>query len=133
MIIRFLHCLKNFDLLSLYFNLGVQRFDIIEVFYNKIKTYKLVKKLAIPFPKSIFPKSFVELNEIKINFPVIIKPAIMQEFYDQTKTKVFICDNLDSLKIIMLKHSNIFLPIKLLFKKSLKVEMRINIHVAFMY
>jgi len=84
---------QNLNLLKPYFNVLAEPSETIKFFYNKIETYKLCDSLKIPYPKSIFPKSFEDLKHKQLNFPVIIKPAIMHKFFSKTRKKVYICNN----------------------------------------
>ena len=73
--------------------------EIIKICYNKRLTYKKAKSLKIPIPDSYFPDNFEEVQILskKINYPVILKPAVMHTFYGVTGKKVFRCDNKEQL------------------------------------
>ena len=85
----------NHEVLSQKFYLSLPGPDVIDIGYNKIKTYKLCQKLRIPIPESYFPENIVELEKIAndLNYPVILKPAIMHSFYHIFGVKVFKCNN----------------------------------------
>lgn len=70
----------------------------VEKCYNKRITYQIAKELDMPIPKTWMPDSLTDLLSVKLNFPVIIKPAIMHTFYSRLKKKVFICNNQHELK-----------------------------------
>lgn len=84
---------QNIQLLENKFNVATDNWDIIKIFYNKINTYKLLLETNINLPKTFFPKNLEDLNNCTISFPLIIKPAVMHEFYKQLKTKVFVCND----------------------------------------
>lgn len=88
---------QNKTELSKYFTITTDDWDKIEVFYNKINTYKLAQNLNIPIAKTFFPNNESELKNIDVIFPCIIKPAIMHNFYSKVKKKVFICNNFEEL------------------------------------
>lgn len=89
---------QNKELLEKNFVISTDSWSVISKFYNKRITYKIAKSLNIPIAKTIFPDSINDLNTLDVEFPCIIKPAVMHEFYKQVKKKVFICKDLHDLK-----------------------------------
>jgi len=83
------------------YSLPLPQPDIINICYNKRLTYKKAKSLGIPIPKSYFPDNFKEVQILAetLNYPVILKPAVMHTFYGATGKKVFRCDNKEQLLI----------------------------------
>ena len=83
-----------YELNELYY-LGVPDPRVIEICYNKRKTYQKAAEVNIPIPLSYFPDSEKELIKIKntITYPVIIKPAIMHTFFKITGKKALKCEN----------------------------------------
>lgn len=79
--------------LSKYFKVTTDNWDVIEIFYNKKMTYRLATKLNIPIAETYYPANELDLNNISPVFPCIIKPAVMHDFYNKAKKKVFICNN----------------------------------------
>jgi D-aspartate ligase len=80
-----------------YFQVSTDNWEVINIFYNKIETYKLASALNIPIADTYFPKNEESLNDIYVGFPCIIKPAIMHEFYKKTKKKVIVCQSREEL------------------------------------
>ena len=74
---------KNRDRLSKHFIVSTDSWETIEKFYNKKNTYRIVEKLGIPFPKTFYPQSEEDISSINIEFPCIIKPAVMHSFYSK--------------------------------------------------
>lgn len=83
----------NKNVLEKHYSISVDNWGVIEKFYNKRKTYQLAATLDIPIPKTWYPASQNELDQIRVDFPCIIKPAVMLNFYRKVKRKVFICNN----------------------------------------
>lgn len=85
----------HYQELSEWYKLSVPEPEITDICYNKIKTYTIAKELGIPIPESFFPKSIVEIEALKdkIQYPVIIKPAVMHKFYSKLGKKVYLCRN----------------------------------------
>jgi D-aspartate ligase len=91
---------QNKDELSKYFVVTVDDWETINTFFNKKNSYPLVQAAGVPFPKTFYPDSFEDLKKVSqdINFPCIIKPAIMLDFYRHFKKKVFVCNNQEELE-----------------------------------
>ncbi len=84
---------NNKELLSKYYRISTDHWEKVLFFYNKIKTYQLAQTLQIPIPSTIYPKNSEDLKNYQYNFPCIVKPAIMHEFYSKMKKKVLFCQN----------------------------------------
>jgi D-aspartate ligase len=90
---------RSRDKLNEYFKVSVDSWDVIEKFYNKSFSYPLAESCGIPVPKTLYPASPEDLNELRsrIEFPCIIKPAVMRDFYNNFRKKVFVCRVFDEL------------------------------------
>ena len=84
---------KNKELLSKYFTIATDDWSSVEKFYNKRLTYQIATDLNIPIANTWAPNSLSELLNLEIEYPVIIKPAVMHSFYSKLKKKVFVCNN----------------------------------------
>ena len=96
---------KNKHELSEYFTIWTSEWNCIKYCYDKKLTYNLAESIGIPIPKSYFPEDVSDLNEVDylFKYPIIIKPAIMHEFYKRTKHKVFVVKDKEELKEKYLK------------------------------
>ena len=85
----------HYEVLGRKYQLSIPSPEITDICFNKIKTYTVAKELGIPTPESHFPKSEADIRELgaQLDYPVIIKPAVMYKFYDKLKKKVFLCRN----------------------------------------
>ncbi len=85
----------NYNSLAAKYNLSIPQPDVVDVCLNKKLTYQKARTLDIPIPESYFPDSIDEIQDLaaKINYPVILKPAVMHTFYKKTGKKVFFCNN----------------------------------------
>jgi len=85
----------NYKFLNNLFHLAIPKPNIVDICYNKIQTYKTAQKLGIPIPESFFPTKIEDVKDISkiVNYPVIIKPAIMYYFHKITGKKVFLCNS----------------------------------------
>lgn len=96
---------KNKHELSEYFTIWTPEWDCVKYCYDKKLTYKLAESIGIPIPKSYFPEDASDLNDVDylFQYPLIIKPAIMHEFYKATKHKAFVVNSKEDLKEKYLK------------------------------
>ena len=103
---------KNEHELSEYFTIWTPEWDCVKYCYDKKLTYKLAESIGIPIPKSYFPEDVSDLNEVEylFQYPLIIKPAIMHEFYKKTKHKVFVVNSTEDLKENYLKACSAIKP-----------------------
>ena len=95
--------------LEKYYRVSTPCWDVVKYAYNKKLTYQIAEKIGIPIPKTFYPENLEELHEIlpDIDFPVIIKPAIVDHFLKKTKTKVFKANTKDELIQAYIKASRI--------------------------
>jgi len=98
---------KNKELLEPYFNIAADSWNVTEKCYNKRLTYEIASSLNIPIPKTWMPDSLDEIEFDKINFPCIVKPAVMHTFYKQSGKKVFLSKTEEELKSNYQKAINI--------------------------
>ena len=98
---------KNKELLSKYFYIATDDWSSVEKFYNKRLTYQIATDLNIPIANTWAPNSLSELLNLEIEYPVIIKPAVMHSFYSKLKKKVFVCNN----KAELIKNYNLTLSV----------------------
>ena len=89
----------NYEYLQSKFVLGIPKPDCIKIFSNKRRTYQFCEENDIPHPFSFYPSSLHEAAEIgkKINYPVIIKPAIMYSFHKRFGKKAILCMDSENL------------------------------------
>jgi D-aspartate ligase len=89
---------NNNELSRLYY-LSVPDPSVIDICYNKRKTYQKAMELGIPIPLSFFPDSLSDIEKLadKISYPTVIKPAIMHTFHKMTGKKVFFCKTKEEL------------------------------------
>lgn len=86
---------QNYSILNKLFYLGIPDPITIDIFANKCNTYHFASNHNIPVPESYFPRSFKELEKLSeiIEYPVIIKPAVMYRFHEMFGSKAFKCNN----------------------------------------
>lgn len=80
---------KYKETLERYYRIPTPGWDVIESVYIKEKTYKIAERNGIPIPKTFFPQNLKELLALELQYPVVIKPSIRDNFYSKVKTKAF--------------------------------------------
>ena len=66
--------------------------DSIRHAWDKRKVYGLAEQLSIPIPRTWFPRSAEDLAAIKVDDPVVLKPAIKEHFFYATHAKAWRAD-----------------------------------------
>jgi D-aspartate ligase len=86
--------------LSRYFKVTVDDWETINLFFNKKNSYPLARSAGVPVPRTFYPdsKDDLQIAEAGIDYPCIVKPAIMLDFTRYFKKKVFVCQNQHELK-----------------------------------
>lgn len=84
---------QNKKILEKYYRMSVDDWDVTEKFYNKRITYQLAQDLNLDMPKTYFPNCIEDLENIDLDYPCIIKPAVMHKLHSQIRKKVLVCKN----------------------------------------
>jgi predicted ATP-grasp superfamily ATP-dependent carboligase len=79
----------NRDELQRTFRVPTPGLDSIHHAWDKRKLYGLAEQLSVPVPRTWFPRSERDLDEIKVRDPVILKPAIKEHFFYATHAKAW--------------------------------------------
>ena len=76
--------------LEQFYSIPTAEWDVIKYAYDKKLTYNLAEKLGIPIPKTYYPTNIDDVINISnhIDFPCILKPAVMHRFYNSTGKKL---------------------------------------------
>lgn len=110
---------KHKETLEEYYGVPTPCWDVVKYAYNKKLTYTLAEKKRVSIPKTIYPENIDEVNEIlsEIDFPVIIKPAIVDHFYKRTKMKVFKANTKEELIQAYIKASRVIDPSEIMVQE----------------
>jgi D-aspartate ligase len=82
------------------FRVPTPGWESVQWLWDKRKTYGLAERLGIPAPRTWYPKSYEDLDQVAGHFPVAIKPAIKEHFFYATGAKAMRADNLLQLREI---------------------------------
>jgi predicted ATP-grasp superfamily ATP-dependent carboligase len=110
---------KNRAALSDCYRISVPPWSAAKLAHNKILTYRMARKTGIPVPHTYFPENIDELRRIgrDIEYPVIIKPAVMHTFYAKLKTKAFKVSNLEELERMYQKACTVIDPSEIMVQE----------------
>ncbi|OPY67919.1 MAG: D-aspartate ligase [Syntrophorhabdaceae bacterium PtaU1.Bin034] len=78
---------KYRDRLSEYYLVPTPPWEITRLAYDKKLTHRLAEKLEIPAPITFFPQDLEELKDLVLDFPVILKPSVIANFFPVVKRK----------------------------------------------
>lgn len=106
------------DLNTLY-RITTPSWDRIRFVYDKRQTYHLAERIGLPIPKTWYPDSKEELDGLDLSFPVIIKPAVMRDFFRVTRKKVFRATDRKELSIQYEKACGIVDPTNLILQEEI--------------
>jgi D-aspartate ligase len=82
----------NRDVLGREFRVPTPELASIRNAWDKREVYGLAERLAIPAPRTWFPRSEADLAAIDVDDPVVLKPAIKEHFFYTTHAKAWRAD-----------------------------------------
>lgn len=88
------HILSKYkERLEKYYRIPTPSWDVVKFAYDKRLTYQLAQEVGIATPRTFYAKDLKDLENLQLEFPVIIKPAIKPHFYSTTWVKAIRVDN----------------------------------------
>jgi D-aspartate ligase len=85
------------------FRVATPAWNTMRWVWDKRNTYELASKLGIPTPRTYWPGTLRELDEIPFDGPVAIKPAIKEHFVYATKAKAWRANTIDERRELFLR------------------------------
>jgi predicted ATP-grasp superfamily ATP-dependent carboligase len=70
-----------------YYRVPGPSWEVLRFASDKRLTYQLAERIGIPIPRTFYPQNVDELERLDMEFPVIIKPAIRDNFLEKTGKK----------------------------------------------
>ena len=123
----------NKNILEKVFIVGTDKWEVIKHFYNKKATYKLASNVDIPIAATYFPDNESDIDNIQIEYPCIVKPAVMHEFYRRVKRKVFVCRDKRELKKYYLKALQVIPAWQVIIQEIIKGPSRNQFSACFLF
>lgn len=87
------------------FRVPTSHWETIKWSWDKRNTYRLATELGIPTPRTFYPQKVEDLEQITIDPPFTIKPAIKEHFLYATKAKAWRANDRAELRDLFLKAS----------------------------
>jgi D-aspartate ligase len=82
----------NRQALTSHFRVPTPALTSIRHVWDKRETYRLAERLSIAIPRSWFPRTEADLAEIDVAAPLVLKPAIKENFFYTTHAKAWRAD-----------------------------------------
>jgi predicted ATP-grasp superfamily ATP-dependent carboligase len=86
------------EALSKLFRVPTPGWQSVRTAWDKRETYRLAERLGIPAPLTWFPQSESELELVDTSAPVVVKPAIKENFFYTTGAKAWRANTADELR-----------------------------------
>lgn len=109
---------KHRDALAGDWLISSPHWDCVRVAWDKRETYRLAQKLQVPSPRTWFPADEGDLPE-SMDAPLIIKPAIKENFFYATRAKAWRADSVAALREHFRKASGIVPPGEILVQEMI--------------
>ena len=110
---------RNRDALKDFYRIPTPSWDVIKFVYDKKRSYRLAEKIGIPIPKTYYPVNLDDVKRMDAPFPMIIKPAVMRNFFRITGKKVFRARNRQELEAMYVQASTIIDPGEILVQEEI--------------
>lgn len=104
---------NHYEEYDTHFAMGIPNPSIVALFNNKRNAYQYVADNAIPCPKCWYPNTIDEVREMatKLDYPVVVKPAVMYSFHATFGKKAYRCNNAEELEGIFQHIASVNYPI----------------------
>ena len=104
---------NHYNELCNHFAMGIPNPDIVALFNDKRKAYQYVTAKGIPCPKCWYPNTIADVEAMAdtLEYPVVVKPAVMYSFHATFGKKAYRCNNADELKGIFQRINKANYPI----------------------
>lgn len=89
---------RHTEQLGAAFTLATQDWSVARWACDKRLTHRMADELGVPAPRTWYPASASDLDQLDITYPVIIKPAISVHLQYAIRLKALPADNLDELR-----------------------------------
>jgi D-aspartate ligase len=86
------------EALGKFFRVPTPGWQSVRTAWDKRETYRLAERLGIPAPLTWFPRSESELELVDTSAPVVVKPAIKENFFYTTGAKAWRANTADELR-----------------------------------
>lgn len=104
---------NRYEEYHVHFAMGIPNPSIVALFNNKRSAYQYVQDNGIPCPKCWYPNTIDEVREMAttLEYPVVVKPAVMYSFHATFSKKAYRCNNAEELESIFQRIASVNYPI----------------------
>jgi predicted ATP-grasp superfamily ATP-dependent carboligase len=110
---------QHASLLAQHFVLAAPPWQKVKHFYDKRLTYALAQEAGVAIPHTVVPENAYRLPDLGIEFPVVLKPAIIGPFLGATQKKAYRADNLQELQRCYETMSRVVTPAEVIVQELL--------------
>jgi D-aspartate ligase len=103
--------------LSEFFRVPTPDWDTVKWAWNKKNTYDLARKLDIPRPQTFNPQNEDEIEALRSQLPLAIKPAVKENFFYATGAKAWRAQTMDELRRSYRKAARLISPQEILIQQ----------------
>jgi predicted ATP-grasp superfamily ATP-dependent carboligase len=94
---------RHRSMLSEVFRVPTPQWETVKWAWDKRNTYRLATELGIPTPRTWYPQKVEDLEQVTVDPPFTIKPAIKEHFFYAHKAKAWRANNRVELRELFLK------------------------------
>ncbi|WP_328325246.1 ATP-grasp domain-containing protein [Kribbella sp. NBC_00382] len=105
------------DELSEYYRLPTPAWSAVKPAWDKRETYQRAERLGVPVPRYWLPTSLADLARVDLSSPVIVKPAIKEHFFYETRAKAWRVDTRAELEAAYRKAVEIVDPAEVIIQE----------------
>lgn len=104
---------NHYEEYNTHFAMGIPNPSIVALFNNKRNAYQYVADNGIPCPTCWYPNTLDDVREMAttLEYPVVVKPAVMYSFHATFGKKAFRCNNAEELENIFQRIAEVNYPI----------------------
>jgi len=91
--------------------------DVVKFLYDKGLTHRLAQERGVPVPETYNPDTADDLVSLKLDFPVVLKPAISKRFMSATRKKAYRANDMQELINLYGRMAGIIDPSEILIQE----------------
>ena len=104
---------NHYEEYNMHFAIGIPNPSIVALFNNKRNAYQYVADCGIPCPACWYPNTIDEVRELAttLEYPVVVKPAVMYSFHATFGKKAYRCNDAEELIMVFQRIADANYPI----------------------
>jgi len=110
---------SNRDRLLDTYRVPTPSWETVRQAWDKRATYSLAQELGVDAPRCWFPRTEADLEQVPSGSPVVIKPAIKENFFYATSAKAWRADTPDQLRDAFRRASQVIDPSEIIVQEMI--------------